>query len=289
MEIKHFKIETPAVPPPPEEDGRWLQAWHGLYRLAEGKSDKAKAAFKASQDAAHREGLLGERELEVDCFLSILEDMRRAGKRTATLLELGAGFGEWCLALAGVVRNRIVSGFDDCRAVGVEAEPTHYGWLCRHFQVNRIPGTAIRAVVSDRNGRCLFNRGSAADWYGQDRFAMWRPSSLSNLLRGGAEEVEKYALPRILDVAGIEEVDIVHMDVQGEEVRVVRGGLELAKRGVPGYWLIGTHRRGYNEQIREMLEKGYDCVLDIPPGGVGGGSNGTRARVQDGMMVFRRR
>ena len=91
MQIKHYEIETPKVQKP---KGDWKQNWYGLWRLQECYSPEAWQAFKDAEADAHKYGVLGERELEVDLFLSILQEIN---KKNITFVEFGAGYvtGAW--------------------------------------------------------------------------------------------------------------------------------------------------------------------------------------------------
>ena len=65
----------------------WVEGWHRYYRM------KRMSEFEERAN-------INSRKQEIDIFLSVL---RTINKKEVSLLELGAGWGEWCLALAGVV------------------------------------------------------------------------------------------------------------------------------------------------------------------------------------------
>jgi hypothetical protein len=92
MIIKHFEINPPEIDVP--EDCK--PCWYGLYRLKACYSDMAWKRFKDAEKLSHEMGYMGERELEVDLFLSILQDIK---SRSVTFVELGAGYADWCLAI----------------------------------------------------------------------------------------------------------------------------------------------------------------------------------------------
>jgi len=107
MKIKHFDIQTPKSSPRWGND--WLQMWHGNHRLAKCWDDKLTNT--------------SERDFEIDCFLSILAEIKKDSVR---MFELGAGYGEWCLALDGVLKHKLIqTQIKSYRCLAIEAEPTH--------------------------------------------------------------------------------------------------------------------------------------------------------------------
>lgn len=285
MRIAHYSISTPVVNKP--SDNGWKQAWHGLYRPAKCKSERANKAFKEAEELAHRNGCLSEREFEVDCFLSILADMKTD---KLTMLELGAGFGEWCLATAGVIRNKIIpTNIKEFKCYAIEAEPQHKVWANEVFEAYKIPGKPIWGAISDRNGECDFSVDEdSSDCYGQSiTFGNSLLRSIGNLARRTSIKVPCFTLDNLF-VETIEHANIVHMDVQGAEARVVRSGIESIRKERIDYWLIGTHNKDYNKRISKTLLPYYERVVDIKPRSITV-SNGHKVQVQDGMQVWKRK
>lgn len=285
MRIKHYTVNIPIIETPNKE---WKQCWYGLSRLKECYSDKAWQQFKDAEGEAHRLGYLGEKELEVDLFLSILNEIKSG---SITFLELGAGYADWCMALNGVIRNKIIdTPIKEVKCYAVEAEPSHVLWATKHFHKWDINGNVIPAVVSDRNGYCSFavDKDPSSN-YGQS--ATFTDSILrtaGNILRRKSVSSPCHTLDWMVDKHGIRHIDFIDMDVQGNEVRVTRGAMESIKAGLIDYWKIGTHGRKYNNQLREMLSPYYNLVADIYPYSIGG-VDGLVAKVEDGIQVYQRK
>jgi FkbM family methyltransferase len=252
------------------------------------KSEVANEKFLKTQEKAHHNGFLGEREFEVDCFLSILAD---TNKEEVTLLELGAGYGEWCLALAGVVKNKILSiRTKSYKCFAVEAEPQHRDWAIETFWTYQIPGAVIWGAVSDKNGKCSFSIDeNPADCYGQSiTVGNSLIRSAGNLLRRRQIQVPCFTLDNLLETYRLEHIDIAHMDVQGAEARVIKSGLESIAQGKIDYWLVGTHGEQYNKRIEKMLSPYYETVVDIYPKSKAK-AFGLQVQCQDGIQVFKRK
>ena len=70
---------------------------------------------------------------EIFEWITLLEAVLEA-KDTFTMAELGAGFGRWLVAGACAQRRPDLA----IRLIGVEAEPTHFGWMKEHLRDNGI-------------------------------------------------------------------------------------------------------------------------------------------------------
>jgi FkbM family methyltransferase len=285
MLIRHYIVNTPQIKPPTANS--WKQAWHGYYRLAECKSDNANKKFKEAEQLAHSNGCLSEREFEVDCFLSILDEIQ---KDKVSLLEIGAGFGEWCLALAGVVRNQTIKIQPkqfECYAI--EAEPQHKVWANEIFETYEIPGKVIWGAISDKNGECDFSvDDNSADCYGQSiTFGNSLFRSIGNLARRQAIKVPCFTLDSLF-IDKLKHVDIAHMDIQGAEARVIKSSIDTLKKHRIDYWIIGTHNKAYNKRITGVMLPYYDMVVNIEPRSIAE-SHGHKVKVQDGMQVWKRK
>jgi len=153
MNIKHFEI----TPPKRKVSKGWRQAWYGYHRLIEATRHEIKATSQ-------------ERTLEVDCLLSIVEDISKRGKRHINLIELGAGWGETCMALAGIVNFKLIPhNIEGYSCLAVEAEPYYYELTKDHLRINGLrESKTLHAAISDKVGYCRFNQfTSPSSYYGQ--------------------------------------------------------------------------------------------------------------------------
>jgi FkbM family methyltransferase len=220
----------------------------------------------------------GEDSLEwIDVLESIL-----AAKDQFTMMELGAGYGRWSVRAALALRQ--LRGNLPFRLVAVEGEPRHYRWLQQHMSDNSIPPdacTLIQGVVSDHRDDVLFYVGSplgdsdeSASWYGQAIIHSYesvdRP--LTNAyegqdvvrLKSGWRSVrtQSYILNDILPET--ERIDLIDLDVQGEELKVIAAAIEALNQRV-GRLHIGTHSHEIEAGLRELLLRhGWECKSDYP-------------------------
>jgi FkbM family methyltransferase len=279
MEVKHFETIKPKRLAP--EMNGWKQAWHGYYRLEEATRHEIEATSQ-------------ERTLEVDCLLSIVEDISKRGKQHINLIELGAGWGETCMALAGIVDFKLIPhNIKSYSYLAVEAEPYYCELIEKHFVTNDLPIKILCAAVSDKMGSCRYNRFTSPNsYYGQGmtfggNFGGSKLKTMAlagyHLLMGKTVKVPMVTVESLL-FKYFSHVDIIQCDVQGVEDKAIKGAKESIEQGRIDYWLIGTHHRKLNEKCRRMLEPYYDCVVDVMP------SKEKRMGLnQDGTQLFRRK
>jgi len=203
-------------------------------------------------------------------WIDLLESIM-AAKDRYIMMELGAGYGRWSVRAAAALGQ--LRGLP-CHLVAVEGEPRHYRWLEQHMSDNHIPSdarTLIRGVVSDHREDVHFYVGTPsesdepASWYGQ---AIIQPyEAVAEGPRGDYEGQEvfslksgwksvkarSYLLTDILPEA--DRIDLIDLDVQGEELKVISSAIEALDRKVARLH-IGTHSHeiAWNDRlVRNIL------------------------------------
>jgi len=244
MNLKRFDYKTPQTPPP-ESEG-WVQVWHGYYRKAESESSKKRACRRLPNT-------LNEVDLERQLFLNIIHNLK---KDHITMFELGAGWGEWSMALAGIIDFKMIPcQAKSYRCLAVEAEPTHCRWTKEHFEKQNIKGITVFGAAYSEDGSCRF---TASDEpiasYGQ------------HVSPDGNITVPCFTVDTLMKNYGFETLDILHMDIQGGELEAIWGAKEAIMRNDIRYILIGTHAHDYNKYIKKILETyHYNVIVDIDP------------------------
>lgn len=246
MEFKHIDIRNVDTVPPVD----WKKMWYGYFQMkkvqSQEKIDRDKKTHKASAGPEFK----GEGYIEQQIFLNMVKSL----KGHVNLLELGAGRGDWCMALAGTVDyNLIDHEINSYKCVGVEAEPTHYDWMKTHFEKQDINAIPIFGAVSSYNGECqFFSVVDPASNYGQSV----RPD--------GNLTVPCYTVDHLISENQLDKVDIMHVDIQGAEYDMLFGMTEALKKGTIKYMMIGTHKPKLNEKIIEYVKSyGYQSLFSI--------------------------
>lgn len=212
-------------------------------------------------------------------WIDILESVVRARDRY-TMLELGAGYGRWAVRAASALRQR---GIHECRLVAVEAEPVHFTWLKQHFCDNGLDPaqhTLVHGAVSDHPGKTLFyfqmpGRQDRADqWYGQfitrsnEKLRTQAQEFYAGLPviehKSGWKSIEVPAVTLAGLLQDLDRVDLIDMDVQGEELKLVQSSLDELDRKVCRLH-IGTHAHHLEKSLRKTLgRRGWICHFDYP-------------------------
>jgi len=234
-------------------------------------------------------------QFQRDCLLSILAEVDRD---EVCFVELGAGWGRLCLELAGAIDFNLIP----CRprmyqCLAVEAEPVHFGWLREHFEVQHIAGTPVFGAISSKNGTSLFDaRSSKPDSeYGQailpiqGRMGLPSLHGLRKILAGKAVRVPMYTLDRLVQLHGLERIDVVQMDVQGAECDVIKNAVESIRTGVVDHFLINIHRDEYSDEISGILEARYDLIVNLQRGKLGAVEGFAPIEVNDGIQLYKRK
>jgi len=187
----------------------------------------------------------------------VLDSVLAAGGQDRfTMLELGAGYGYW---LVTAYRAMQASAGLPVRLVGVELVPQHFAWMREHFRNNGLDPDAhrlIHAAVSDREGEGAYEpEGDPDAAFGQRLGA--RPG---DPVRGRGVRVPTIRLSALLD--DLDRVDLVHIDVQGEERRVLPEAIDALNHKVRRL-IFATHSRSTHRRLRRLLaEAGWSGVYD---------------------------
>lgn len=183
-------------------------------------------------------------------WIGLLKAVRSAtGKYVA--MELGAGFGPWVVAGGLAARGR---GINNIHLYAVEGDPEHFKSLQHHFVDNGFQPnehTLIEAAVGTAAGVAqwpVLDGASAAEEWGL------RPM-YSNVDYNG-RQFDKTRPVSVLPMHNlvVREPcwDLIHIDVQGEEVDICQSCIEELNTRVR--WIIvGTHSRKIDGLFLDMM------------------------------------
>lgn len=202
---------------------------------------------------------------------------------TFTMLELGAGYGRW--AVRGALAAR-AKGISNIRIGVAEAEGQHLIWLHQHLQDNGISSREYEVydcAVSDQEGTVPFYvsmpegsaGNSANEWYGQCKAMGYdEPCSLEPVgdycgkpviaFRSGYRAVMVPQRPCKEILMNYSHIDLVDMDVQGEEFKIVQSSIcEL--NAVVQRLHIGTHSHEIEKDLFQLLSHHrWVCINNYP-------------------------
>lgn len=284
MRLHDLRLEPGVLPPLPEIQvdpsvfkrfGTWSGVtpagfwtdWLGTRTRAEvwDFEPEVRATYARERFEKPNLPLLNEHVLD---WAPLLAAVETSGERFV-MFSLGSGWGRWIVAgaMAAVKTGRTY------HILGVEAEPTHYEWLLRHFADNGIDperATAIRAAASDKSGLAWFQTGSATNWYGQSIVSDSDiPEAPADAPLWSEVDVGEFRLQRVRSVAlrelaePFDVIDYVHMDIQGSEADFLEAHPDVldAKVRVVN---VGTHSTDIQRRLRRLFGvRGWRNSYDI--------------------------
>lgn len=188
-------------------------------------------------------------------WIGLLKSVKTARDDYAAM-ELGAGFGPWSIAGALAARQR---GISRIRLCAVEADPQHFQFLRQNYSDNGFDPdehTLIEAAVGGTAGvaRWPAFTDSSDDWGSRPLMPQSIEESVAQdyLGRTFSNTIEVNIVP-ISDLLRREPLwNLVHIDVQGTEVDLIRAGIDDFNARV--HWMvIGTHSRKLEGDLIEIL------------------------------------
>lgn len=188
-------------------------------------------------------------------LIDVLESIDSA-KESFTMVELGAGYGRWSVIAAVVLRNHKNIPY---KLIVVEPEHNHYQMIFEHFVDNGLnpkEHTIIEAAVTETDGPIYFPQGYSKNWWGQSIIPS-KDYNFGNWPEATVEEIPGYSINTILKEVNY--VDFMDMDIQGTEVKAVRGSLSTLNDKVRRIH-IGTHSQENEKDLYDIFSKeGWIC------------------------------
>jgi FkbM family methyltransferase len=226
---------------------------------------------------SHYDGLVEDYPLQGDFHATSVEwaGVLRAAldaKEEVVGVELGAGWAPWLVSLARACQMK---GISTIHLVGVEASKGHYEFMHSHFLDNGLDPrqhTLLHGVIGPSDGSAEFPilPDPRADWGAAAVFANgsngngslgwrhWRPvRPMLRLLRRPhtpkgrpTERVPCFSLPTLFRPYA--HVDLVHVDIQGDEFRVLHSARQVLKEKVKRL-VVATHTRSIEQQLLQDM------------------------------------
>lgn len=181
-------------------------------------------------------------------WIGLLKAVRTAAGQYIAM-ELGAGFGPWSVAGGLAARRR---GIANVRLYAVEGDSHHFQLLRQHFTDN--------GFEPDRH--CLFEaavgtRAGVAQWpILENPSEAWGSRLIADgndCAAHGSQRTKQVSVLSMLDLIRREpRWDLVHIDVQGDEVALCRSCIEDLNARVR--WIVvGTHSRKVDGDLLELM------------------------------------
>ena len=185
-------------------------------------------------------------------WIGLLKAVRGAGHQYVSM-ELGAGFGPWTVAGATAARLR---GIQDIRLCAVEGDSQHFRSLRQHFLDNGFEPEAHRLIEA-----AVGVRAGVAHWPDMDEAAAVEEWGFRPIQPGADDSPRRFQRTKpitvipMLDLVQTEPLwDLIHIDVQGDEVEICSSCINELNDRVR--WIIvGTHSRKLDGDFLELMCK----------------------------------
>lgn len=164
----------------------------------------------------------------------------------SVILDVGANIGALSVFFSKISHKGRVISFEPGRE--------NFSFLGKNIQHNNCGNVSIiNAGVSDYNGKAIFNYVSSV--------AGCSFISTSGVEEGLQEEVDIITLDSFLGELDIPAIDLIKLDVEGGELKVLKGAVESIVRYRPKLlveWNPETMHRFYDTEAKDL----YDFISD---------------------------
>lgn len=176
-----------------------------------------------------------------------------------TMIEAGAGYGRWMVS--AVRASRLRRPDLKFRLIGIEADPTHFKWMRKHFLDNGLNPDSHRLIfgaVDARDGEDTFLcSDDPSSWYGQH--IAYADHHRTNFGDGYKRiNVATFSIETIL--AELDRVDLMDFDIQYAEGRAIPVSIEIMTRKVKRVF-VETHSAEIHDIIHRTFDShGWECT-----------------------------
>lgn len=217
--------------------------------------------------------MLTEARVEEKVYERYISD---TGSEFVTFVELGAAHGFQSTKFSACVeRLKSVTAVKRVFYVLVEAYPPHFPYLDQNWKGRDCK--IIYGAVAERSGTARF----LTEWEGCSGKDFWGGA----ITKLGELEVRTYTLYEIMEIAGIDHISFLHMDIQGSEGSIVEHCADLSLGGKLENVYVGTHGHPRHEHVREKLSPYMPLKIDAPPKSVSPTPLGD-VQTADGILFF---
>ena len=174
--------------------------------------------------------------------------------------EMGCGWGCW-MGISGLVAKKL--GLD-VKLYGIEGDKKHISWANENMVNNGFSEkeyAIVEGVASATTGKALFPLADKETiHYGLEPIFNASDLEIQKSLKNKSHEIlPMVPLAKIFN--GVPRVDLLHIDIQGGEVDLIRGSIDYLSNHV-AYLVIGTHSRSIEGKLIDVLLKN-GWILDI--------------------------
>jgi len=162
----------------------------------------------------------------------------------AVFIDIGANIGRYTFPIAKLVGK-------DGIVIAIEPDPVSFRALIRGIELNKLKNVvALNVALGDRNDSTILCQ----------KYATATPSIIEREKCRSFVEVPMETLDNIVKKLKISRIDVVKIDVEGAEMKVLRGMVDTIRRFKP-YMLVEVRSYNVNEFERLMGALGLTCEI----------------------------
>ncbi|HVT77696.1 MAG TPA: FkbM family methyltransferase, partial [Acidimicrobiales bacterium] len=147
------------------------------------------------------------------------------------------------------------------RVMAVEPEPTNADWIERSVARNHYANVeVVRVALAERGGEATLHLGEKSGWHSL--------LSTDGVATTGEVSVPTQTLDELVAARGVDRVDVIKIDVEGAEERVLAGGGATFAGDHPMLVLLDVHPgRGVDPVAlgRRLTEWGFTLDAAVTP------------------------
>ena len=202
------------------------------------------------------------------------------------MVELGCGWGCW-MNITGKIAKKLDKKI---KLIGVEGDDGHIKFAKESLGVNGFKNDEyelIKGIASSSRGFALFPRQNLpGEKYGlEPKFNVTEDESKKLISSGCYDKLKMHSIKDIAE--NYEQLDLVHIDIQGGELKLISEGIEDFNKKV-AYLVIGTHSREIEGRLIEILLRN-NWILEIERPAILGLENSSPIVLVDGVQGWRNR
>jgi len=172
-------------------------------------------------------------------YMRMLDSSRFRNHSRSTILDVGANLGDFTLAASKSTR----------KIISIEPGKENFAILSSNLRINSLKQAIPLNIAAHDSSAILSLTGNGADL------------SVSDF--NGGEHTKGMTLDDVLTIHHIEHVDMVKIDVQGHEIKVLRGLSDSLKRHRIGLAIVEVHSHRNvkaSDVVSFMQSHGYELV-----------------------------
>lgn len=180
-------------------------------------------------------------------------------------IDVGANMGYFSVFAAKIVG-------DKGRVIAIEPSSREFNRLGHNLKLNRLKNaSAHRLAITDKIGKA---RISIATDERSSLNTMGYEFSVKGVEKIKTEEVDSTTLDNFLKVARITKIDLIKLDVEGSEIRALKGAAKSIEKFHP-IIILGTNKDALNvcdgnlAQLDDLIKKLHYVAYYIAKGGSG--------------------